>query len=118
MADENVKEWGGGDFKGTIYFSEEKPQGVKDTLKFDSKAWNLLSVARTAQRTPEIVSQAREFLTHIGYLDKADPETRLDRRMQGAIKRYEYNYPKETMNLKKMLMDWWNKDDDLLKGGR
>ena len=120
MEEYNKKEWGGGQFKGSVQFSEEKPQGVanQDTLKFDPKAWEILRQARTSQRTPEIVAKARKFLTHIGYLDKADPETRLDRRMQGAIKRYEYNFDRNTMgfgNLKDMLMRLWNKEDNPLE---
>ena len=117
MEEYNKKEWGGGNFSGRVYFSEEKPQGIQDTLKFDPEAWEILRQSRTSQRTPEIVSKARKFLTHIGYLDKADPETRLDQRMQGAIRRYEYNFDRDTMgfkNLREKLMDWWNKEDNPL----
>ena len=119
--EENIKEWGGGSFKGSVYFSEEKPQGMggeQDTLKFDPESWNLLSQSRTSQRTPEIVAQARKFLTHIGYLDKVDPESRLDRRMQGAIKRYEYNFIRNTMgfkSIKETLRNLWNKEDNPLE---
>ena len=52
MEEYNKKEWGGGNFSGRVYFSEEKPQGIQDTLKFDPGLRKILGVV--SEKLPEL----------------------------------------------------------------
>ena len=116
MAEYEVDNWSGGELTDQgLYFSEAKPQGISDNISFDEGKWQLLQLARSKHATPESVANARNYLVHIGYLDREDPNQGLDSRVLGAIKRFEFNFSKETMDLRKVLVDAWNKEDNPLE---
>ena len=114
MSEEN---WSGGELTDQgLYFSETKPQGIADNVVFNNENWDLLQLARSKQATPESIANARNYLLRIGYLDMEDTNTGLDSRMLGAIKRFEYTFNDNTMDLRKVLIESWNQEDNPLEG--
>ena len=114
MSEEN---WSGGELTDHgLYFSESKPQGIADNITFNNENWDLLQLARSKQATPESIANARNYLLRIGYLDMEDTNTGLDSRMLGAIKRFEYTFNDNTMDLRKVLIESWNQEDNPLEG--
>jgi hypothetical protein len=116
MAEYDMDNWSGGELTDQgLYFSEAKPQGTLDDLPFDGNKWELLQLARSKQSTPESIANARNYLVHIGYLDREDSNMGLDARVLGAIKRFELHFNDQTMDLKRVLVDAWNKEDNPLE---
>lgn len=98
MAKERWKVTGGGELtRGGIYYSSIKPQGVQDTLKFEPESWKIFSEARNIYTTNKKVKKAQDILVRMGYLEDRFADERLNQQTQGAIKRYEYNFSKDTM---------------------
>ena len=116
MAEYDVDNWSGGELTDQgLYFSEAKPQGTAESVSFDESNWDLLQLARSKYSTPESVANARNYLVHIGYLDREDPNQGLDNRMIGAFKRFEYTFNDQTMDLRKVLVEAWNQEDNPLE---
>tara|TARA_R100000808_G_scaffold24907_2_gene59241 strand:- start:538 stop:897 length:360 start_codon:yes stop_codon:yes gene_type:complete len=98
MAKERWKVTGGGELtRGGIYYSSIKPQGVQDTLRFEPESWKIFNEASNVYTTNEKVKKAQDILVRMGYLEEKFADERLNRPTQGAIKRYKYNFSKDTM---------------------
>jgi hypothetical protein len=120
---EYTKAKGGGTFhRGGIYYSATKPRGVADTLKYDPVIYEKLDKVRRHGASLREINEATDILVHIGYLDKDDPDNYdaglKDRKWQGAISRYMYNFQPPMQN---QLLDGvkhlWNtimKSEDLI----